>query len=400
MRGRQPIQVVPQKIILSCFEREKLFWNRTFCLIREVRLSNPVNQEEKQMKRTTTAKFASAALAASLLFAGCSSSPNSASSSAKGSSTAAASNESYQIGLAQLVDHPSLNTIREAFLDELEDEGYTDGENVSINYQNAAGKTSSLDSIMSSYKADGSEVIVAIATPTAMSAQNYSTEIPVVFSAVSDPVGAGLVESLEKPGGNITGTSDEVQVEQIVDLMLELSPEIHKVGVLYNTGEANSVSNVKRFKDYAREKGLEVVERTGTDNTTMQQAAVELASSVDAMFSPNDNTVATGMASLGQVAADAGIPYYVGADSMVQTGGFATVGIDYEELGRETARMAIDVLNGKSPADMPVKVFKDNLNIYVNEELLNKLSENGKTKVALPEDLSGKENLKMVTSFE
>ncbi len=352
------------------------------------------------MKRTTTAKFASAALAASLLFAGCSSSPNSASSSAKGSSTAAASNESYQIGLAQLVDHPSLNTIREAFLDELEDEGYTDGENVSINYQNAAGKTSSLDSIMSSYKADGSEVIVAIATPTAMSAQNYSTEIPVVFSAVSDPVGAGLVESLEKPGGNITGTSDEVQVEQIVDLILELSPENHKVGVLYNTGEANSVSNVKRFKDYAMEKGLEVVERTGTDNTTMQQAAVELASSVDAMFSPNDNTVATGMASLGQVAADAGIPYYVGADSMVQTGGFATVGIDYEELGRETARMTIDVLNGKSPADMPVKVFKDNLNIYVNEELLNKLSENGKTKVALPEDLSGKENLKMVTSFE
>lgn len=127
-----------------------------------------------------------------------------------------------------------------------------------------------------------------------------------------------------------------------------------------------------------------MVERTGTDNTTMQQAAVELASSVDAMFSPNDNTVATGMASLGQVAADAGIPYYVGADSMVQTGGFATVGIDYEELGRETARMTIDVLNGKSPADMPVKVFKDNLNIYVNEELLNKLSENGKTKVATP----------------
>lgn len=196
MRGRQPIQVVPQKIILSCFERGNSF-EQDFCLIREVRLSNPVNQEEIQMKRTTTAKFASAALAASLLFAGCSSSPNSASSSAKGSSTAAASNESYQIGLAQLVDHPSLNTIREAFLDELEDEGYTDGENVSINYQNAAGKTSSLDSIMSSYKADGSEVIVAIATPTAMSAQNYSTEIPVVFSAVSDPVGAGLVESLE-----------------------------------------------------------------------------------------------------------------------------------------------------------------------------------------------------------
>lgn len=339
-----------------------------------------------------------AALLCTALLAGCSSSSSSSSTASSAAASAAADGEVYSIGLAQLVDHPSLNTIRDAMLDEFKEEGFIDGENLKINYQNAAGKTSSLDSIMSGYQADDVDAIVAIATPTAMAAQNYAENIPVIFSAVSDPVGAGLVETIEKPGGNITGTSDEVQVEQIIDLMLELSPDIKTVGVLYNAGEANSVSNIERFKKYAEEKGLEVVEKTGTDNTTMQQAAVDLANSVDAMFSPNDNTVATGMVSLAQVARDAGIPYYVGADSMVETGGFATVGIDYEELGRETARMTIDVLEGESPAEMAVKVYKDNLNVYINEDVLSELSENGKTKVALPDDLKNADNLKTVTS--
>lgn len=353
------------------------------------------------MKHVHTIRQTLAALAAaSMLFAGCSSS--SASSSAAGSTSASSVDEAAKIvGLAQLVDHSSLNTIRDAFLDEMDVNGYgEDSGKVTIDYQNAAGKTSTLDTIMSGYAAEDADVIVAIATPTALSAQNYSQDIPVVFSAVSDPVGAGLVESIEKPGGNITGTSDEVQVEQIIDLMLQLSPDIKTVGVLYNLGEANSVSNVERFKTYAKEKGLEVIEKTGTDNTTMQQAALELAHSVDAMFSPNDNTVATGMASLGQIAAEAGVPYYVGADSMVQTGGFATVGIDYEELGRETARMTIDVLEGESPAELPVKVFKDNLNVYVNEDLLSQLGENGKVKVALPDDLASADNLIKVTLTE
>lgn len=349
------------------------------------------------MNPTNRMKKLTAALLSAALMAGCSTS-SSASSAASSTAAGSSAAETYSIGLAQLVDHPSLNTIRDAMLDEFEVQGFKDGENITINYQNAAGKTSSLDSIMSGYQADGVEAIVAIATPTAMAAQNYAENIPVIFSAVSDPVGAGLVESIEVPGGNITGTSDEVQVEQIIDLMLQLSPDIKKVGVLYNAGEANSVSNIERFKKYAEEKGLEVIEKTGTDNTTMQQAAVDLANSVDAMFSPNDNTVATGMVSLAQVARDAGIPYYVGADSMVETGGFATVGIDYEELGRETARMTIDVLEGTSPAEMPVKVYKENLNIYVNEDVLKDLEAKGKTKVALPEDLKDAENLKTVTT--
>lgn len=253
---------------------------------------------------------------------------------------------------------------------------------------------------MTGYANDGVDAIVAIATPTAMSAQNYADKAPVIFSAVSDPVAAGLVESLDAPGGNITGTSDEIQVEQIVDLMLQLTPDIKTVGMLYNPGEANSVATTGRFKEYAESKGLTVTEKTGTDNTTMQQAAVELANSVDAMFSPNDNTVATGMVSLAQVAKDAGVPYYVAADSMVETGGFATVGINYEDLGRESAKMTIDILNGADPATMPVKVFKDDLNVYINEDVLKALEENGKTKVEVPAEIENSENLVKVTGEE
>ncbi|MBF0578296.1 ABC transporter substrate-binding protein [Erysipelotrichaceae bacterium RD49] len=344
-----------------------------------------------------------AVLAAAAMLAGCSSSSSPSSASSAGSSTAAAGSTSetvYSIGLAQLVDHPSLNTIRDAMLDEFKKEGYVDGENLKINYQNAAGKTSNLDSIMSGYATDGVDAIIAIATPTAMSAQNYADQAPVIFSAVSDPVEAGLVESLEEPGGNITGTSDEIQVDEIVDLMLELTPDIKTVGMLYNPGEANSVATTSRFKEYAESKGLTVTEKTGTDNTTMQQAAVELANSVDAMFSPNDNTVATGMVSLGQVARDAGVPYYVGADSMVETGGFATVGINYEDLGRESARMTIDVLNGANPATLPVKVFKDDLNVYINEDVLKDLESKGKTKVEVPASLEEDENVIKVTTTE
>ncbi len=323
-----------------------------------------------------------AALLAAGMFTGCSASTPSTDDSASSSST-----DKPVIGLAQLVDHSSLNTIRDAFLDEMEQLGYKDGETVTIDYKNAAGQTSNLDTIMSGYSSEGADVIVAIATPTAQAAQNYSSSIPVIFSAVSDPVGAGLVETVEAPGGNISGTSDEVQVDQIVDLMKELTPSARTVGVLYNMGEANSVSNVQRFKDDAEKQGLEVVEKTGKDLTELQQSATVLAQSVDVVFSPNDNTVASGMSALASIFADADVPYYVGADSMVQDGGFATVGINYEDLGRQTAQMVKDVLDGKNPGEMPVRIFKDDLNVYINKNTLEKLQSQSRIAIEIPEDL-------------
>lgn len=321
-------------------------------------------------------RFFAGACAVSML-AGCSSS----------AADSADTDKTYTIGLAQLVDHTSLNTIREAIIDEFEQLGYTDGDNITIDYQNAAGQVSNLDTIMAGYEAEGVDAIIAIATPTAQSAQNYSANIPVIFSAVSDPVGADLVESLEVPGGNITGTSDEVQVDQIVDLILEIFPDTKTVGCLYNAGEANSVTNIANFTAYAESKGLTVETATGTDLTTMQQAADVLCTKVDVLFSPNDNTVASGMSALGEIAVSHAIPYFVGADSMVQDGGFATVGIDYEELGRETARMTIDILNGADPASMAVKIFKDDLNVYINEKVMKELG------VSLPDSVKNNDKL-------
>jgi putative ABC transport system substrate-binding protein len=327
-------------------------------------------------------RLAALATAAALL-AGCS-------SSASTDSNESAETQNYTVGLAQLVDHTSLNTIRDAIYDEFEELGYVDGENITIDYQNAAGATNTLDTIMASYASEDVDAIIAIATPTAQAAQNYSDEIPVIFSAVSDPVGAGLVNSSEEPGGNITGTSDEVQVDQIIDLILEILPDTKTVGVLYNASEANSITNIANFKEYAETKGLEVVEKTGTDLTTMQQAASSLVKDVDVLFSPNDNTVASGMNALADIAAQAGVPYFVGADSMVQDGGFATVGIDYEELGRETARMTVDILNGADPATTAVKIFKTDLNVYVNQSILDQLG------IELPDSVANNEKLIIV----
>lgn len=277
------------------------------------------------------------------------------------------------VGIAQIVSHPSLNTIRDAMVKELKKKGYEDGKNIKLVYGDASGQVSNLNTIMNQFEQEDAKVIVAIATPTAQSAAKLSKKIPVVFSAVSDPVGAKLVKSLDKPGNNITGTSDEVQMDQILDLALKMTPDIKTIGYLYNASEANSVANLEKAKAYAKKKGLTIVEATGKDITELQTSASVLVNKVDAVLSPNDNTVASGMNALSKICLEAGKPFYVGADSMVKDGGLATVGIDYENLGKATADMVIEVLKGKSPKDMPVKVFKTDLNTYVNQKVLETL---------------------------
>ncbi|MBB5185542.1 putative ABC transport system substrate-binding protein [Faecalicoccus acidiformans] len=319
-------------------------------------------------------KLMAAIMASSLLF-GCSSS---------------GSTEIPTIGVAQLVSHTSLNTIRDAFTDQMEELGYEDGENINYDFADASGQTSNLNSIMSQYQDEDAAVVVAIATPTAQAAANISEDIPVVFSAVSDPVGAGLVDSLEEPGGNITGTSDEVQVDQILDLALQLVPDAKTVGFLYNASEANSVSNLASAKEYCDQNGLTLIEGTGSNLTELQSSASVLCEQVDVLFAPNDNTVASGMAALSQIALDAQTPFFVGADSMVNDGGLGTVGIDYEELGIETANMVDEILNGEKPSAMSVKVFKDDLNIYINQSALDSLG------LTLPEDIQNNERLVIV----
>ena len=303
--------------------------------------------------------------------------------------TSAQGDDIKKVSVVQIVSHSSLDTIRDSFSDEMEQLGYTEGE-IELEYYDAGNDTSTLDSILSTASGDGSDVIVAIATPTAQSAARYAEEIPIVFAAVSDPIGAGLTSSLEEPDKNITGTMDDIQVDQILGAALKIDPDMQRLGVIYNASEANSVTNIEKAKTFCEENGIELQEVTVTSTNDVQQAVTTLAGSCDAIFSPNDNTVASAMSAAAQSALEAGIPYYVGADSMVSDGGFLTVGIDYEELGRETARMVDQVLQGTDVADIPIVQFKTDLSIYVNASTMEAL---GRT---LPASIADSERLVMM----
>ncbi|MEN6327171.1 MAG: ABC transporter substrate-binding protein, partial [Syntrophomonas sp.] len=271
------------------------------------------------------------------------------------------------IGIVQIVEHPSLNTIRESFVAELAQQGFKDGEQISIDYQNAQGDQTNLKTICQKFANNKYDMIVAIATPSAQAAAGETKTIPVLFSACTDPVGSGLVSDLAKPGQNVTGTSDAVSAEKIMQLAKRITPKIKTVGALYNSGETNSVSVVKDLKAYAAKNGLKVVESTVTNSSDVQQAVTSLVSKSDAIFSPIDNTVASAMPLVAQVANKAKKPVYVGADSMVKDGGLATYGINYVILGQETAKMAVEILNGKKAGDIPVKTMSE-MDIYVNKD--------------------------------
>ncbi|MGR6835178.1 ABC transporter substrate binding protein [Syntrophomonas erecta] len=270
-----------------------------------------------------------------------------------------------KIGIVQIVEHPSLNTIRESFVNELAEKGYQDGDNIIIDYQNAQGDQTNLKTICQKFVNNQYDLIVAIATPSAQAAVGETKDIPVLFSACTDPLEAGLVRNMEKPGGNVTGTSDAVSAEKIMELAQRITPNIKTIGALYNSSETNSISVINNLKEYAKNNGLTVVEATVTNSSEVQQAATSLTSKVDTIFSPIDNTIASAMPVVSQVANKAKIPVYVGADSMVKDGGLATYGINYPVLGQETAHMAVEILKGKNPGDMAVKTMTD-IDIYIN----------------------------------
>ena len=281
--------------------------------------------------------------------------------------------KTYKIGLVQLMSHTSLNTIKDSIVKELKKEGYVDGDNIEIDFQNAGGDIANLDTICKQYKSEGVDVIVAITTPAAQAAAPYAEEIPVIFSAVSDVKAAGLTNNLEKPDLNITGTSDEIQVSSIMDLATEMYPEAKTVGYIYNSGEANSVANLKKLEKYAKANNLNVEKAAVTNAADIQTGLASLLDKCDMIFSPTDNTVANAMAQVSEMCNEAQIPFFSGADSMVQDGALATYGINYESLGKETAKMAVKVLTGTKVEDIPVKVFKKDLNLYINTTTAEKI---------------------------
>ena len=291
---------------------------------------------------------------------------SSATESAKAETTD--STEMKKIGVIQLVEHKSLDIIYNSFKDELKNLGYVDGENVKITFQNAQGDMSNITSIVQGFEGDKQDVVVGIATPVAQGAMSLTKTTPVVFSAVTDPIGAGILTDMNAPDKGMTGTSDAVQIDKIMDLALQITPDVKKVGFIYNPGEDNSVTNLGLLENYVKEKNLELETVSISTSADLQTAAASLFEKVDVIFVSNDNTVAEAMPILTSEAIKAKKPIYVGADSMVMDGGLATVGIDYTDLGKETAKMVDEILKGKSVNEIPVKVFKDDLFIYVNTD--------------------------------
>ena len=279
----------------------------------------------------------------------------------------------YKVGIVQYVDDASLNQIEAAIEAELDAKGEELG--VTFDYAdytfNGQADSTTLNQIASELVADEVDVIVPIATPTAMIMQNATedNQIPVVFSAVSDPESAGLVASNDAPGANITGTSDALDTKAIMDLMFAANPDIKSVGLLYNKSEDSSKNPIAEAKAYLEEKGVEVVEKTGTNNAEVSSAADALvAAGVDAIFTPTDNTVMTAELGIYEKFTDAKIPHYAGADSFALNGAFLGYGVNYEELGTKTADMVVDILvNGKNPAEVPVQTL-DNGIATVNTE--------------------------------
>ena len=263
----------------------------------------------------------------------------------------------FTVGIIQMMDHPSLNEIREAFLEEMAALGYTDVD-FDIRIGPGADMTA-LTSIAQVFVGNQVDLIVSITTPATQAAANATSDIPIVFGAVSDPVAAGLVADLNRPDRNITGTSDNLPVESVFALARQLTPDARTFGFVYNLGEDNSVAIINRVKAYFAAAGLSYYEAPVTGTADVQQAALSLVGRVDAFFTPTDNTVAAAMPVFAQVAIDAGLPIFTGADSMVADGGLATVGVNYTVLGMETARIAASVLEGTAIADIPVVVMSE-----------------------------------------
>ena len=283
------------------------------------------------------------------------------------SGSKAAAGTEFKVGVVQYVDHASLNQIVENLEQELDAKGQELG--VTFNYQdyefNGQGDGTTLNQIASELISDDVDLIVAVATPTAqiMQAAAEGKNIPIVFSAVSDPVGAKLVDSLDAPGSNITGTSDALDTEDIMNLILAQNPDTKKVGLLYSKSEDSSAQPVADAKKILEEKGIEAVEKTGTTQDEISTAADALiAEGVDAVFTPTDNTVMTAELAIYEKFAEAGIPHYAGADSFARNGAFCGYGVDYKALGIQTADMVAKILaEGADPATTPVETSDSNI---------------------------------------
>ena len=287
-----------------------------------------------------------------------------------------AEGKTYKVGIVQFVDDASLNQIEAAIEAELDAKATELGVTFDYTLFNGQGDATTLNQIGAELVGKGVDLIVPIATPAVkiMQSATEDTEIPIVFSAVSDPVGSGIVDALDAPGGRITGTSDALNTKGLLDLMLAQNPDTKTVGLLYSKSEDSSKQPIADAKAYLEGKGIRCVEKTGTTTDEITSAVDALiAEKVDAVFTPTDNTIMTAELAIYETFAKAGIPQYTGADSFALNGAFLGYGVDYANLGVETANMVAQILlEGADPASTPVMTF-DNGTATINTDICAEL---------------------------
>lgn len=293
-----------------------------------------------------------------------------------GTDTGAGSQETYEIGITQIVSHPSLDASREGFKEALADAGIE----VTYDEQNAQGDQATATSIATKFASDNKDLVLAIATPTAQAAAQSIADIPILFTAVTDPVSAQLVDSLEAPGANVTGTTDLNPVADQVGLAKQLAPEAKTIGIIYSSGEVNSEVQVEMAREAAAAEGLEVKEAAVSNSSEVQQGAQSLAD-VDVIYVPTDNVVVSALESVLQVAETEQIPVIAGEGDSVERGAVATYGIDYRQLGYQTGEMAVRILTEDAdPAGMPVE-SQEEYKLVVNTDAAERMG------VSIPQDL-------------
>ena len=291
--------------------------------------------------------------------------------------------ENVTVAVTAIVEHPALDAARDGVKEALEAAGYKEGENLKFIYESAQGNPATAAQIARQFVGEGPNVIVPISTPSAQAVVSATKDIPVVFTAVSDPLGAQLVKDMDKPGGNVTGLSDLSPVAEHLALIKEILPNVKTIGYLYNSGEANSVSLLAVLKAEAEKAGLTVVESAATKSAEVQGAARALVGRADAIYIPTDNTIISALEGAVAVAEEAKLPLFTADTDSVSRGAIAALGFNYKDVGKQTGEVVVRILKGENPGDIAVKVAAGT-DLVVNKGAAAKMG------VTLPEAVVGR----------
>lgn len=289
------------------------------------------------------------------------------------SKSSGSTDEVKKVGITQLVEHPALDQAKEGFVEGLKENGFVEGENLEIDFQNAQNDNPTSQTIASNFVNDKKDLIFAISTPSAQAALNATQDIPIVFTAVTDAVEAGLVKSNESSENNVTGTSDAIPVAKALELIKKFVPDVKTIGVVCNTSEINSKLQVDALREAAEKEGIKVVDKGATQANEVNQAVAAVAKEADVIFAPTDNLVASSMPIITKVATENKIPVIGSEEGHVENGALACNGISYKELGKKAGEMAAQILKGeKQPSEIPVTTL-DETETIINKSTMETL---------------------------